>query len=301
MGITGRTIVFTGRVSKPRHEFQALVEKHGGIASPDISKNTDYLVIGEKPGSKLFRATLLGIKIITEEELLKLLSPTETDETPLTSKELAELETYIVKIECTWCHQIYKQWDNLPNYETCPVCEILSHPICPHCSNEPIFVTNFGLYHCLLCGTWFKAPFSPHARQTEHLHLWLVTKNPLIKKCPCGASIPSTQSKKNYEEAPSLVKKWSEENMALQKIRLERAKEIYTNPNRHSKVELLECLNLLNEAAQLVELNELQYLAIQDTIRRLNKEEEALKFIEALSPKQIKEVEKILNAQEHDI
>jgi len=73
MGIQGKVIVFTGKISKPRHEFQRLVEEHGGVAGSDVSSNTNYLVVGEKPGSKLFRANMLNIPTITEEEFLKLL------------------------------------------------------------------------------------------------------------------------------------------------------------------------------------------------------------------------------------
>ena len=227
MSIQGKVVVFTGKISKPRHEFQALVEEHGGIAGPDVSKNTDYLVVGEKPGSKLMRATTLGIPRISEEEFLKLLSQgKETDETPLTSEELAELEKHIVTLTCSNCNKTYKQWDTLPNYETCPICEILSPiPLCPHCNNEPTFVTDFNLYHCMLCGTWFKAPCSIHARHTKHLHLWAITKG-LTKICPCGASITLSnedvgEGKSKYEKAPSLVKKWTEESMAFGKIRKE--------------------------------------------------------------------------------
>ena len=73
MSIQGKTIVFTGKISQPRHEFQRMVEEHGGIAGGDVSKSTDYLVVGEKPGSKLFKAASLGIQTISEDEFLKLL------------------------------------------------------------------------------------------------------------------------------------------------------------------------------------------------------------------------------------
>jgi hypothetical protein len=73
MSLQGKIVVFTGKISKPRHEFQRIVEEHGGIAGLDVSSNTDYLVVGEKPGSKLFRADSLGIKTISEEDFMKLL------------------------------------------------------------------------------------------------------------------------------------------------------------------------------------------------------------------------------------
>lgn len=82
MSIEGKVIVFTGRISRPRHEFQRMVGEHGGIAGSDVSRSTDYLVVGEKPGSKLFRAISLGIPSISEEEFLKLLEeePTQKQE-----------------------------------------------------------------------------------------------------------------------------------------------------------------------------------------------------------------------------
>lgn len=220
MSIRGKVIVFTGKISKPRHEFQALVEEHGGIAGSDVSKNTDYLVVGEKPGSKLIRATMLSIKTISERDFVKLLQNNNKEEikgeVPLTSEELAELEKHIVTPTCSNCNRTYRQWDTLPDYETCPVCEILIPiPLCIHCGNSPIFVKDFGLYHCTLCGTWFKAPHSIHAKHTKHLHAWIASKGS-TKKCPCGASITLTQEdieygEELYERAPSLVKKWNKE------------------------------------------------------------------------------------------
>ena len=227
LGIQGKTIVFTGRGSKPRYEFQMLVGEHGGIAGSDISKNTDYLVVGEKPGSKLARATMLGVPTISEEEFLKLLAGgTEAIETPLTSTQLAKLEEDMVTFTCLNCNKEYKQWNTLPNYETCPICEIFSaSPSCPHCSDDPIFVTDFGLYHCRLCGTWFKDTHSIHAKHTKHIHLWLKPKRGLKglrSTCPCGYSILLPQSNieeqdKVYEEAPSLVKKWTREGKQKEK------------------------------------------------------------------------------------
>jgi len=81
VGIQGKVIVFTGKISQPRHAFQAMVEEHGGIAGGDVTKNTDYLVVGEKPGSKLVRATMLGVPTISESQFLKLLEePAEQKE-----------------------------------------------------------------------------------------------------------------------------------------------------------------------------------------------------------------------------
>lgn len=64
--------VITGTLPRPREEIEALIESLGGHASSDVSKNTDYLVVGEKPGSKLRKAEALGIKKISYSALLEL-------------------------------------------------------------------------------------------------------------------------------------------------------------------------------------------------------------------------------------
>ncbi len=68
---TGANIVFTGSLSSlSRDEAKYIAKKKGARILSAISKNTDYLIIGEKAGSKLKKAELLGIKIITEKEFL---------------------------------------------------------------------------------------------------------------------------------------------------------------------------------------------------------------------------------------
>lgn len=67
------TFVITGSLPKPRHEVQEMIEKAGGRVSSSVSKNTDYLVVGESPGSKLEKARSLGVKTISYEELLKMM------------------------------------------------------------------------------------------------------------------------------------------------------------------------------------------------------------------------------------
>ena len=68
----GKTFVLTGTLSKPRHEVEQLIESLGGKCAGSVSKNTDYVLAGENAGSKLDKATALGIKVITEEEFDKL-------------------------------------------------------------------------------------------------------------------------------------------------------------------------------------------------------------------------------------
>jgi DNA ligase (NAD+) len=70
--LDGLTFVITGTLPRPREEVEELIENTGGKASGSISKSTDYLVVGENPGSKLKKAKALGVKVISYEELLKL-------------------------------------------------------------------------------------------------------------------------------------------------------------------------------------------------------------------------------------
>ncbi|WP_035587809.1 NAD-dependent DNA ligase LigA [Hippea jasoniae] len=71
--IKGKSFVFTGTLSKPRDYYKELIEKHGGIVRNSVSKNLDYLVVGENPGSKLKKAQKAQVEIINEEQLLKML------------------------------------------------------------------------------------------------------------------------------------------------------------------------------------------------------------------------------------
>ena len=72
--LTGLTLVITGTLpSMGRSQMEELVKKHGGKVSGSVSKNTDYVIAGENAGSKLTKAEQLGVKVITEEELLSML------------------------------------------------------------------------------------------------------------------------------------------------------------------------------------------------------------------------------------
>ena len=70
----GKTFVLTGTLpTLKRSEAKELIEKFGGKASGSVSKKTDYVLAGEEAGSKLTKAEQLGIKIISEEEFLKMI------------------------------------------------------------------------------------------------------------------------------------------------------------------------------------------------------------------------------------
>ena len=67
--LTGKKFLFTGGLSSmSRPEASDLVKENGGMVSSSISKDLDYVVVGEKPGSKFEKAKKLGLKIVSEEE-----------------------------------------------------------------------------------------------------------------------------------------------------------------------------------------------------------------------------------------
>ena len=72
--LTGKTFVITGTLSESRDHFKALIEKNGGKVSGSVSKNTDYLLAGESAGSKLDKANSLGVRILDEENLQRLIA-----------------------------------------------------------------------------------------------------------------------------------------------------------------------------------------------------------------------------------
>jgi len=73
--LNGKIFVITGTMeSLSREEAKNRIILLGGKVANSISKNTDYLVLGENPGSKLQDAKKLGIKIISQKELLKILA-----------------------------------------------------------------------------------------------------------------------------------------------------------------------------------------------------------------------------------
>jgi DNA ligase (NAD+) len=72
--LAGKTLVLTGTLpTLKRDEAKALIEAAGGKVAGSVSKKTDYVVAGEEAGSKLEKALELGVPVIDEAELLKLL------------------------------------------------------------------------------------------------------------------------------------------------------------------------------------------------------------------------------------
>lgn len=69
-----KSFVLTGELkSLSREEAKEKIRERGGETNSSVSKNTDYVVVGENPGSKYDQAKKLGVKIINENEFQKLL------------------------------------------------------------------------------------------------------------------------------------------------------------------------------------------------------------------------------------
>jgi len=71
--LAGKSFLFTGSLSTPRKVVEARVKAEGGRILSSVSKNLDYLVVGEKPGSKLKKAQTLEIAVLSEEEFERLM------------------------------------------------------------------------------------------------------------------------------------------------------------------------------------------------------------------------------------
>jgi DNA ligase (NAD+) len=72
--LAGKTVVVTGTlVNYDRVTIETAIKEAGGKATGSVSKKTDFVLAGDKPGSKLDKAKELGVKIITEEEFQRML------------------------------------------------------------------------------------------------------------------------------------------------------------------------------------------------------------------------------------
>jgi len=72
--LAGKQFVLTGTLTNfSREDAKRMIEEAGGRVTGSVTKNTDYLIVGADPGSKLDKARSLGVKTIDDAELLKLL------------------------------------------------------------------------------------------------------------------------------------------------------------------------------------------------------------------------------------
>ncbi len=70
--LAGKTVVFTGTISMERSAAKKAVERAGGRVAGSVSRKTDYVVVGENPGSKLDKARELGVTVLNEGEFREL-------------------------------------------------------------------------------------------------------------------------------------------------------------------------------------------------------------------------------------
>jgi DNA ligase (NAD+) len=73
--LSGKTVVVTGTLPNyKREEIESLIVQHGGHAASSVSKKTDFVVAGEKAGTKLDKARTLGVRVISEAEFNELIT-----------------------------------------------------------------------------------------------------------------------------------------------------------------------------------------------------------------------------------
>lgn len=71
----GKTVVATGKLENyTRDGIQMKLLSLGARPASSVTKNTDYLIVGEKAGSKLAKAQQLGISVLTEQEFETMLA-----------------------------------------------------------------------------------------------------------------------------------------------------------------------------------------------------------------------------------
>ncbi|HHT94616.1 MAG TPA: NAD-dependent DNA ligase LigA, partial [Clostridiaceae bacterium] len=67
--LIGKTYVITGSFEEyTRDQLKSIITSNGGNVTESVSKKTDYVLVGDKPGSKLTKAQALGINIIDLEQ-----------------------------------------------------------------------------------------------------------------------------------------------------------------------------------------------------------------------------------------
>jgi DNA ligase (NAD+) len=71
--LSGKTFVITGTLSEPRSQFEKRIADQGGATVDSVTKTTDFVVVGDSPGTKLARAEKLGVEIIDESRLRELI------------------------------------------------------------------------------------------------------------------------------------------------------------------------------------------------------------------------------------
>ena len=100
--LDGLKFVISGTFSEhSRDQLKELIESHGGRNQSGVSANTDYLLAGERIGpAKLNKARKLGVRIIGEEDFVRMLSGDMPDAAWCCSKYCAEDCRYVLRYDC---------------------------------------------------------------------------------------------------------------------------------------------------------------------------------------------------------
>ena len=69
--LSGQTIVMTGTLSRPRSQIEQMIKDNGGKVSGSVSKKTSFVIAGDNAGSKLDKATQLGVEVIDEDTFIQ--------------------------------------------------------------------------------------------------------------------------------------------------------------------------------------------------------------------------------------
>jgi DNA ligase (NAD+) len=72
--LAGRTVVLTGTLSRPRSEVRERLAALGATVAGSVSRRTDFVIAGADAGSKLAKARELGVEILDEDGLERLLA-----------------------------------------------------------------------------------------------------------------------------------------------------------------------------------------------------------------------------------
>ena len=76
--LAGKTLVVTGTLEHyTRDEIEELITRLGGRAASSVSRKTDYVIVGENPGSKYDKARQLGVPILSEQEFRRMIGATD--------------------------------------------------------------------------------------------------------------------------------------------------------------------------------------------------------------------------------
>lgn len=219
--VAGKEFMFTGALSITRAKAQAMVEEAGGIAGASVNHGTDYLVVGESPGSKLGHAAALGIKTLTEKEFFDLLA-SGGKEILLSAEELEHLEDIPEK---KWKHvhevnpglllmsesqleRLIKK--NRPDETVCSPIEEMTYyseenldkflrdnpgfvftkgPVqCSHCGHSvPYSISSDGIWYCFTCKAYFRPGEVGLHYCTDWKELDIEVGNGKYRKCElCG-------------------------------------------------------------------------------------------------------------------